>query len=446
MLVLSFDPFPEPRFSGLYISPMLRPRLLSRAELRRWLHGALVVAIVAVVACGEDNITGPAVAGSTGRRLTVGEATVCALDLAGKVYCWGNNSTWWEYGADSATLPRSASPVAVPVPALSRLGGGMGPHMCGLTLANTAVCWGRGGSGELGGGTLPDSSSGNAAIVVLGGVVWADISVSRLSTCGLLQSGAGYCWGSNQRGEIGDTLVAINARTASPFAVDGGKVFTSIVPGWLHACGIATSGAAYCWGDNSSGQLGIGFADLDIHRGPLLASFTERFLELSVGSRSTCGITTDHRALCWGLNSTGQLGDGTTISRHLPTEVAGGLKFVHIATGSGFGGGTNVFVPGGGGQASAAHTCALTETGVPYCWGWNGAGQVGDGTTADRLSPVAVQGNLRLSAIALGGSATCGMRGNAVWCWGSNFVGQLGNGTLVNSSVPVAVVGPFSKP
>ena len=62
------------------------------------------------------------------------------------------------------------------------------------------------------------------------------------------------------------------------------------------------------------------------------------------------------------------------------------------------------------------------------------------------LSPVAVQGNLRLSVIGLGGSSTCGMRGNAVWCWGSNYVGQLGNGTFVNSSVPVAVLGPFAKP
>jgi len=382
----------------------------------------------------------------TGRRLSVGEATVCALDAVGKVYCWGSNSNYWEYGVDSVTRPGSGSPVVVPVATLALISGGTGGHACGLTSANTAVCWGRGGFGQLGGGTL-GGSLGNAATSVQSVVTWSDIFVSRLSTCGVSSAGAGYCWGSNQRGEVGSSSVVFNAKTTAPSPVGGGIVFKSIVAGWLHACGVATSGAAYCWGDNSFGQLGIGFTDPDAHLDPLLVSFTERFERLSLGARSTCGITIDRRALCWGLNATGQLGDGTTTTRTSPTPVAGGLKFAQIAMGSGFSGGTNVALPNTGIlQASIAHTCALTDAGVPYCWGWNGAGQVGDGSTVDRLTPVPVQGTLVLTTIGAGGSSSCGMTGNAIWCWGSNYLGQLGNGTSINSSVPVAVLSPFAKP
>ena len=415
----------------------------SRPVARRLLTVAITTVIV--IGCGSDTINGPLTAAPTGRRLSVGETTACGLDSIGVVFCWGANSTRWEYGASPATLPASASPVAVPVPALTAISGGASQHMCGIMASRQAVCWGRGQSGQL--GTATPGDAGNApSIVQSGGVHWTDIFVSRLLTCALSLSGAGYCWGLNQRGEIGNSSMVIGAQFSTPTPITSNIVFRSVVPGWLHSCGIATSGAAYCWGDNASGQLGIGFADNAVHLDPLLVSFTEKFEQLSLGSRSTCGITIDHRALCWGLNATGQLGDGTTSSRAFPTIVSGGVKFKAIALASGFAGGTSVPLPSTGQQASVAHTCALTESGAPFCWGWNGAGQVGDSTTTDRLSPVAVQGNLTLTAIGLGGSSSCGMNGNAVWCWGSNLVGQLGNGTFVNSSIPVAVVGPFAKP
>jgi alpha-tubulin suppressor-like RCC1 family protein len=98
-----------------------------------------------------------------------------------------------------------------------------------------------------------------------------------------------------------------------------------------------------------------------------------------------------------------------------------------------------------GGQANAAHTCAITESGAPYCWGWNGDAQLGDGTRTDRRVPVAVLGNPVLTSIGAGGTSTCGMNGNAIWCWGSNGSGQLGNGGTNRSLVPVAVGSPFQQ-
>jgi alpha-tubulin suppressor-like RCC1 family protein len=94
----------------------------------------------------------------------------------------------------------------------------------------------------------------------------------------------------------------------------------------------------------------------------------------------------------------------------------------------------------------AGHTCALTPAGEAWCWGWNGAGQLGDGTTTSSLVPVAVAGGLRFNSLSLGGTASCGRRANRVWCWGGNQFGQLGIGSLVNTSLPTLVNSPFDVP
>ena len=406
----------------------------------------IAVAAVAAVACSESP-TGPSgsPAPASSRRLSVGELTACALDPNGKVYCWGLNSgSYEEFGAPVTTLPGGSTPMAVPMPALASISGGNAQHMCGILRGGSAVCWGRNSFGELGGGVAV--SLGNPPIAVEGVTAWSDIYVSRLNTCGVTPSGAGYCWGINQDGEVGVASVAITDVVSVPTTpVDGGLTFTTIVAGWLHSCGITTLGVVYCWGGNANGQLGIGAVDSTLHRTPTAISSVDRFIQLSLGATQTCGITTDHRAMCWGENGTGQLGDGTRTVRASPTPVAGGLKFVAIATASGFAGAMTATAPSTvtGGNA---HSCALTEDGAAYCWGWNGSGQLGDGTTTDRLTPVAVSGNVTLTSIALGGVHSCGMRGNAVWCWGSNRNGQLGNGGTADSSVPVQVLAPFAAP
>ena len=170
------------------------------------------------------------------------------------------------------------------------------------------------------------------------------------------------------------------------------------------------------------------------------------FVQLSLGALHSCGLTEDGVAYCWGENFGGQLGDGTSIGRTAPTPVLTSLRFRIIATASGFATGGNVAppIPNPGFNA---HTCALTSAGTPYCWGWNGNGQLGDGTTTSRRVPVPVAGNLTLTTIALGGAYTCGMQGNTAWCWGANAFGQLGRGSLSSlSTVPVQVGAPFDKP
>lgn len=153
------------------------------------------------------------------------------------------------------------------------------------------------------------------------------------------------------------------------------------------------------------------------------------FAQTTTGGQHTCGVTTANVAYCWGDNVMGQLGDGTTTVRHLPVPVrAGGLRFRQI-------------------QAGSFHTCALTTDDRAYCWGFNGFwGQLGDGTTTNRLTPVPVAGGLQFRAIRAGIRHSCGIAAGTglVYCWGDNQFGQLGDGSETPHRLPGRVAGSLS--
>ena len=254
--------------------------------------------------------------------------------------------------------------------------------------------------------------------VVLG---FAELSAGDIYTCGLTTRGAAYCWGDNFYGQLGH-----GTRTGStvPVLVSGGLSFAALSAGGSHTCGVTTAGTAYCWGNNSSGQLGDGTTTQ--RSSPVLAAGGVYFRTLSTGTAHTCGIVvTAAFAYCWGDNSTGQLGDGTTTQPASPVVAAGGVAFVTLITGQ-------------------AHTCGITGAGA-LCWGFNGYGQLGDGTTTDRASAVLVTGGVTFAALTGGGSHTCGVTAaGAASCWGLNELGELGNGSTTNSSVPTLVAGGLS--
>jgi uncharacterized protein YjdB len=145
----------------------------------------------------------------------------------------------------------------------------------------------------------------------------------------------------------------------------------------------------------------------------------------NIAGGPTCALTQAGEAFCWGSNTSGQLGDGTTTSRpDTPGRVAGGLRFSAITLGD-------------------VHACALSSAGSAYCWGSNASGQLGDGSTTSRLTPTAVTGGHQFVELAAGGNFTCGIKTDgSAWCWGNNDYGQLGVGSGVkSSSVPLPVVG-----
>lgn len=257
------------------------------------------------------------------------------------------------------------------------------------------------------------------------------VSVGYLYACGVTATGAAYCWGFNGFGQLGDGTGTAPRSCANdypcsplPIPVVGGHSFSSVTTGHNHACGLTPAGAAYCWGLNLWGQLGDGTTTDRV--GPVRVLGELSFAVLTAGAGHTCGLTTAGKGYCWGQNTHGELGDFSTIDRTSPVAVANGFSFGDISAGSG-------------------HTCAVSVDGAAYCWGDNRGGQLGDASTAQRTAPVAVVGTPRFRTVSAGSGHSCGVAtSETAYCWGSNVWGALGDGTRNPSTSPVAVRGGLS--
>lgn len=197
-----------------------------------------------------------------------------------------------------------------------------------------------------------------------------------------------------------------------------------IAAGASHTCILLAGGQIRCWGLNDSGQLGDGtLTNRELPEDVIGMMVTAK--GVAAGERHTCAVTTQGSVKCWGSNHDGQLGDGTTVDRVAPITVSG------LATGM------RAVVAG------EQHTCGLTVAGGVQCWGSNHKGQLGDGTTDNKNSPVDVPGlTAGVSTLAAGSQHTCAVTiAGEVKCWGDNQDGQLGDGTAIGKSTPVEVAG-----
>jgi serine/threonine-protein kinase len=319
--------------------------------------------------------------------------------------------------------PIAPPPVGVGV-ALTHVGT-VGNFACGIAAqTELAYCWGDNHQGALGSGDGP-GTDGVPVLVGGGGLRFRSISVGYYTTCGIESvTGRAYCWGSDASGQLGDD----GAGTRSvPTLVAGGRLrFSSISASGQVTCGVeAPTGAAYCWGANTYGQVGDGTTTDRLL--PMLVRGSREFSSISAGGEVSCGVEAGTGAgYCWGRNNAGTLGDGTTTDRSSPTPVGGGLRFSSIS-------------------ASGLVACGVEAgTGVGYCWGANANGQVGDGTTTDRLLPTPVGGGSpRFVSIDAGWSMACGIEAGtgAAYCWGRNRNGTMGDGTTADRLVSTLVGG-----
>ncbi len=358
-------------------------------------------------------------------------------------------------GVTPATFTATATaPTVTAVPLAAS-----GDHTCEIRGVVT-YCWGDNSTGALGDGTTTNRL---VATQVAGATTFIALALGNSHSCALTAAGAAQCWGDNSTGELGDGTG--NTPRAFPQSVAGGHTFLQLAAGDRHTCGLTAPGDVFCWGLNSSGQLGTGTTISS--NVPVQVSGASFFKAISAEGNHTCALSVTGAAFCWGLNSNGELGDGTLVSRSVPTPVSGGLTFTAISVGNrsscaiatggtgycwGFNFGAQLTAPtqvGGGFSYTALdmggdHICGLTSGGW-RCGGRNASGQLGDGTTTDAPAPVLPSGGFTYSAVAGGASHTCGITSSGTRCWGLNTAGQLGSGSTSQQLTPTPSRGPVAS-
>ena len=250
----------------------------------------------------------------------------------------------------------------------------------------------------------------------------ATLAAGGDQTCAIdAMGGEVRCWGRGDYGEIGDGHDLLVHR-AAPTEVATPEPLHGIASGGSHSCGLSAAGGVYCWGYNASGQLGDGTTLFRNVPTPVIG-LSSGVSALALGDAHTCALVQGGKVKCWGESDNGRLGTGDTSDQTQPRDV---LQLT---------GATAI-------DAGIAHTCALVGGGQIKCWGYNYYGELGDGTSTTRTIPVSTQIGITVSAIAVGGHHTCATStAGAMQCWGQNFNGQLGDGTNTGRNVPVNVDG-----
>lgn len=346
-------------------------------------------------------------------RIFCGTHMSC-LRLPSGVECWGYNSHG-QLGDNSkidshVPVPASAlsSDVAIIAPSLGAYSN------CAITSAGGVECWGYNAFGQLGNNSQIDSLVPTPVTGLSSGVV--DVSIYAYEACAVTTAGSVKCWGEYD-GQLGNLVPVdvINVSAAVGVAVRAGG-----------ACAVTSTGAVKCWGDNTVGQLGNNTTDSAIS-GPVdVVGLSSGVVAVTATGFSTCALLGTGAVKCWGWGGSGKLGNNTTGDSPVPVDVVG-LSSGVVAI-----------------DAGMNHVCALLATGALKCWGSNDVGELGNGSNVYYSTvPADVIGlSSPVVDFSCGADHTCAILANGkVECWGFNGLGQLGDGTTVQSSVPVEVVG-----
>ena len=427
---------------------------------------------------GTGNLTGVS-------AISANNGSVCTLKSDGSMYCWGYNDSG-QLG--DGTTARKNSPVQVKgvggtgnLTSISSISAG-GYSSCAVKSDGTAYCWGSNNNGQLGDNTTTQRLTPVRVVGVGGTGNLTGVSLISSgggqssnggSTCAAKSDGTMYCWGYNYNGQLGDNTTAQRNAPVQVLSIYGSDYLTgvgSIVTSTTNdrsTCALKSDGTVWCWGDNSSGQGGVG--DTSGRNVPVEvlnadgSNFLTGVTSIAMGGGSSggnahvCALKSDGSVFCWGLNDNGQLGINNTTNKSLPVQVCDPTATYNDGTCKNASG-TPVFLSGVTAiSAGVMNTCAVKSDGSAYCWGQNTFGQLGINSITGKSLPTQVcdigttdtsgtcggAGHYLTGVTSIAtGYHTCAVKSDGTtYCWGYNNRGQLGVGDATNRSVPVQVLG-----
>jgi alpha-tubulin suppressor-like RCC1 family protein len=365
-------------------------------------------------------------------------------------------------GCTASAIKAATYEVTGPVASAAVAAGGS--HSLALRDDGTVWAWGYNFNGQLGDGTTTQRST-PVSLNALTGV--SAIAVGTNHSLALRSDGTVWAWGSNFNGQLGD---GTTTQRTVPTQVSGLTGVTAIAAGVSHSLALKSDGSVWAWGYNINGQLGDGSTTQ--RTVPTQVSSLSAVAGIGAGSSHSLAVKVDGSVWTWGLNSSGQLGDGTTTQRTAPVQVSG-LAGVSAAAGGAthslgvktdgsvwawgsnlygqLGDGTTigqqltpvqaVLTPAAaGGDGGGSHSLARAGDGSVWAWGVNTTGQLGDGTTTLRRSPVQVSGLVGVAHVSAGSNHSLAVTSDGtLWAWGDNTYGKLGDGTTAQRNTPVKV-------
>ena len=368
---------------------------------------------------GESLVAGRAVAGS----LSGGSYHTC-LAKNGNVYCWGfnNNFQLGDGTRTSRNTPQMVSGLSLPIAVAAG-----GNQSCAVQTDGYLRCWGNMGGYEnpnaISAPTIIQNASGplaNVRYVDLGGE-----SYGKDNGCAITTAGALWCWGANDKGQVGDRTTTNRLNAVQVISSD----VIAVSVGISHSCAVLQSGVVQCWGANNVGQLGDGLTidSTSFSTSPQAAGLSGA-VGISVNGSNSCALISDGTVKCWGSNSNMQLGSGSfSVNSSSPTAVAGLSGVIGVSVGD-------------------THACAVLSNGTVMCWGNGLYKQVG--RSGGINAPGLVDGITNATAVTAGVNHTCALIGtNDVKCWGDGSNGILGDGVSTEATgVPVSIAKRVENP
>ncbi len=387
------------------------------------MRASIAALVVSLAGCSDAGVVlspAPAPKAPVARvdLLAAGPYHTCAID-GGHLHCWGSNDKG-ELGVGDQD--NRGTPTLVPGDDWEAVVIGES-HTCAKRTGGSAWCWGDGSVGQLGTGQpgpalVPQFVSLPSPVVSLGSTYSHTCAIDALKTL--------RCWGANEEGQLGqdDPFPGKGVDRSTPVRVGTDADWLVADAGQGHTCGIRSPGNLYCWGRNSSGELGIGSLDPGQIRVPLRVGTATDWTDVRIGQSTSCGLRASGALYCWGDNTEGSGGFGDANERDAPTRVGTFDDWTMVTV-------------------DTFHSCGIRKDGSLYCWGRNAEGQLGLGDNDDRLAPTRVGTDADFAQVAAGRFHTCALkRDGTVLCTGENDKGQLGLGDFNRRATFTAVAFP----